>query len=75
VSSEPRNSSRNKTRPSFKELLAKYEKKGTTQKKKKQLDKANDAKPLSRHQEQLVSYPRQGNCVDVPYGLIAPWFW
>ena len=42
VSREPRNSSKtkNKTRPSFKELRAKYEKNGAAQKKKKQLCEA-----------------------------------
>ena len=56
ASSEPESSSKSKIRPSFKELLAKYEKKGATQKKEKQRgrpSKAKDEKPSSRSFEQL----------------------
>ena len=45
--SEPANSSgaKNKRRPSFKELLTKYEKEGIAQKQKGKLNKAKDSKP------------------------------
>jgi hypothetical protein len=72
VSPEPGDSSKSKTRPSFKELLAKYQREGATQKKKNQPDEVKDAKSSSRRQEQSVSCPHQGNCVAAPYGPIAP---
>jgi len=80
VSSEPGSSSKanNKTRSSFEELLAKYEKKGAAQKPKRWLKKVKDANPSSGHREQSGSYPHQGNFVAMPYsfdGLVALWFW
>jgi len=77
ASSEPGNSSKakNKARPSFKELVAKYEKKRAAKKQKRWPNKTKDTKPLFEHQEQSDS---QGNYVAVPYsfdGPIAPWFW
>ena len=42
ASSESRGSSKSKTQPSFKELLAKYEKQGAIQKKEKQSGEAKD---------------------------------
>ena len=55
------NSSKIKTRPSFKELLAKYEKEGTAQKRRS--SKVKDMKSSTKHQEQSDSHPRQ---VDTP---------
>ena len=46
------NSSKIKTRPSFKELLAKYKKEGSAQRQKGQPSKIKDTESLSRHQEQ-----------------------
>ena len=46
------NSSKIKTRPSFKELLAKYEMKGSAQRQKGQPSKVKDTGSSSRHQEQ-----------------------
>ena len=55
ASSESKSSSKSKMRPSFKELLAKYEKQGATQKKKKQMGRPSKAKDeiSSRSWEQL----------------------
>jgi len=55
------NSSKSKIRPSFKELLAKYEKEGTAQKRRS--SKVKDMKSSTKHQEQSDSHPRQ---VDTP---------
>ena len=74
ASSKPESPSKNKLRPSFKELLAKYEKQGATQKKKKQPGGAKDMRSSSKHQEQSVSYPHQGNYIAAHYKPIAPWF-
>ena len=74
ASSEPESSSKSKIRPGFKELLAKYEKQGATQKKKKQPGEAKDMRSSSKHQEQSICCPHQGNYVAANYGLIAPWF-
>jgi len=46
------NSSKSKTRPSFKELLAKYEKEGSAQRQKGPPSKVKDTGSSSRHQEQ-----------------------
>ena len=53
ASSEFGNSSKtnNRTRLSFKELLAKYEKEGAAQRQKGRLNKVKDKKSSSRHQE------------------------
>ena len=78
ASSESGNSSeaKNWIRPSFKELLAKYEKMGATQKQRRRPNEAKDEKASSRSCEQLDPRPSQGNCAAMPYsGLIAPWFW
>jgi hypothetical protein len=76
--SEHRTKSKNKTRPSFEELLAKYKKKGATQEQKRRLSKAKDTKLLPGYQERPDSRPHQGNRAAAPYsfdGLVAPWFW
>ena len=78
ASSESGNSSKAKNwiRPSFKELLAKYEKMGATQKQRRRPNEAKDEKASSRSYEQLDPRPSQGNCAAMPYsGPIAPWFW
>ena len=78
VSSKSGNSSTVGTRkkPSFKELLAKYEKEGAVQKQKEWPDKAKGSKSTSISSEQSDSRLRQGNCVVMPNSeLIAPWFW
>jgi hypothetical protein len=46
------NSSKIKTRPSFKELLAKYEKEGSAQRRKGRPSEVKDTESSSRHQEQ-----------------------
>ena len=64
------NSSKSKTRPSFKELLAKYEKEGTAQKRRS--NKVKDMKSSTKHQEQSDSHPRQ---VDTPSNEpVIPWY-
>ena len=64
------NSSKSKTRPSFKELLAKYEKEGTAQKRRS--SKVKDMKSSTKHQEQSDSHPRQ---VDTPSNEpVTPWY-
>ena len=50
-----------KKRPSFKQLLAKYEEKIATQKQEKRPDQAKDTNPSSEHREQSASYLQQGN--------------
>jgi len=65
-----------RTKPSFKELLAKYEKEEAAQKQKGRPNEIKDAKSTSTFGEQLDFCPCQGNCVTMPYsGLIAPLFW
>ena len=54
-------SGKSKARPSFKELLAKYEKKGAAQKQKIEPKEAKDTKPPSKHQEQSDPRPSQGD--------------
>ena len=64
-------------RPSFKELLAKYEKQGATQKKKKQMGWPSKTKDetSSRSCEQLDPRSSQDNCAAMSYsGSIVPWF-
>ena len=61
---------KDKKRPSFKELLAKYEKKGAAQKQKYQSSKVMDTKPSSEHQERSG----QANYAS-SNGPIAPWYW
>ena len=61
------NSSKIKTRPSFKELLAKYEKEGSAQRQKGPPSKVKDTGSSSRHQEQSS----QSNYTSSS-GLIAP---
>ena len=64
------NSSKSKTMPSFKELLAKYEKEGTAQKRRS--SKVKDMKSSTKHQEQSDSHPRQ---VDTPSNEpVIPWY-
>jgi len=65
-----------RTRPSFKELLAKYQKEGAIQKQKGRPDGAKDVKSASTSSEQLDHHTHQGNCVVMPNSRpIAPWFW
>ena len=69
-SGSSRKKSRNnkkKGRLSFKQLLAKYEEKGGTQRQKEQSDQAKDAKPLSKYREQSASLLQQGNNTFAPY--------
>jgi len=78
ASSDSESSSKSKMRPSFKELLAKYEKQGATQKNKKQMGRPSKAKDetLSRSCEQLDPRSSQGNCAAMSYsGPVVPWFW
>jgi len=63
------NSSKIKTIPSFKEHLAKYEKKGSAQRQKGPPSEVKDTGSSSRHQEQLS----QGNYTSSS-GPIAPWY-
>ena len=63
------NSSKSKTRPSFKELLAKYEKEGSALRQKGQSSEVKDTGSSSKHQEQSS----QGNCTSSS-GPIAPWY-
>ena len=67
--SSGKNSKNNKKkgRPSFKQLLAKYEDKGATQRQKEQSDQAKDAKPSSKSREQSASPLQQGNNTFAPY--------
>jgi len=60
---------KNKTRSSFKELLAKYEKEGIAQRQKRRPSKVKDTEPSSKHQERSG----QGNYVSFS-GPIAPWY-
>ena len=59
---------KDKNKPSFKELLAKYEKNGATQKQKEPSNKVKDTKPSSKRQEQSG----QGNYAS-SNEPIAPW--
>ena len=52
-----------RTRPSFKELLAKYEKEGAVQKRKERLEEAKSTKSTSTSSEQSDSRLRQDNYV------------
>ena len=75
ASSEYGNSSKAKNwiRPSFKELLAKYEKMGAIQKQRRRPNEAKDEKASSRSCEQVDPRPSQGNCATMPYsGPVAP---
>ena len=63
------NSSKIKTRPSFKELLAKYEKEGSAQRQKGRPSEVKYTGSSSRHQEQSS----QGNYTSSS-GPIAPWY-
>ena len=58
---ESGSSSRSKTKPSFKELLAKYEEQGVIQKKEKRSGEAKDVSSSSKLQEQSVCYSHQSN--------------
>ena len=65
-----------RTRPSFKELLAKYEKEAVAQKQKGQPDEAKGTKLTSTSSEQSDPHPHQGNCVVMPQpGSVTPYFW
>ena len=78
VSSKSGNSSRvgTRTRPSFKELLAKYEKEEIVKKQKERPDEAKGTKSTSTSSEQSDSRLSQGNCVVMPNSRpIALWFW
>ena len=63
------NSSKIKTRPSFKELLAKYEKEGSAQRQKGRPSEVKDTGSSSRHQEQSS----RGNYTSSS-GPIALWY-
>ena len=56
--------------PSFKELLAKYEKQEVIQKKEKRSDEAKDVSLSLKLQEQSVCCSHQNSC----YGPFTPWF-
>ena len=78
MSSKSENSSTvgTRTRPSFKELLAKYEKEGAVQNQKKRPDEAKSNKSTSTSSEQSDSHIHQGNCIVTPSSEpIASWFW
>ena len=65
-----------RTRPSFKELLAKYENEGAAEKQKGWSDEAKDTKSTSTCSEQSDPRTHQGNCVVMPHsGPVTPWFW
>ena len=65
-----------RTRPSFKELLAKYDKEGAVQKQKERPDKVKGSKSTSTSSEQSDSRLRQDNYVVTSNSKsIAPWFW
>ena len=61
ASNESVGSFKSKIRPSFKKLLARYEKQGTAQKKEKQSGEVKDVSLLSKLQEQLVCCSHQSN--------------
>ena len=66
-----------KGRPSFEELLTKYEKKRAAQKQRRRPSTVKDAKPSPGHREQPDSCWRLGYHVAAPYSfgeLVAPWF-
>ena len=63
------NSSKIKTRPSVKELLAKYEKEGSAQRQKGPPSEVKDTGSSSRHQEQSSQ-----NNYTSSSGPIAPWY-
>ena len=69
-------SNKSKARPSFKELLAKYEKEGASQKQRRRSNKVKDVKSTSTSGEQSNHRPCQGDCAAMQYsGSVAPWFW
>ena len=68
ASNESESSSKNKIRPSFKKLLAKYDKKGVVQEQKGRPDKVKDTKPSSSQEQSSLSH---GNSFNEP---IAPWY-
>jgi len=67
---ESGSSSKSKIRPSFKELLVKYEKQGTAQKKEKRSGEAKDMSSSSKLQEKSVCCSHLSNY----YGPFTPWF-
>ena len=69
-------SNKSKAKPSFKELLTKYEKEGAAQKQRRWSNKVKDVKSTSTSGEQSNHSPCQGNCGAMQYsGPVAPWFW
>ena len=69
-------SNKSKARPSFTELLTKYEKEGAAQKQRRRSNKVKDVKSTSTSGEQSNHRPCQDNCAAMQYsGPIAPWFW
>ena len=58
-------------RPSFEELLVKYEKKGVVHKQKNQLCSIRDANSPSRHRGQQRSSQQQGSCATAPYYFVG----
>ena len=75
ASSKPGRSSKakNKTRPSFKKILAKYDTEGNAQKQKERPNKVKDAKSTFTSGKQSDSQPCQDSCAAMSYSkLIAP---
>jgi hypothetical protein len=67
---------KNKTRSSVKELLAKYDKEGATQKQKRWPNKVKDANSMSISDERSDSQPCQGNCATMSHSKsVALWSW
>jgi len=60
-------SNKSKARLSFKELLAKYEKKRAAQKQRRRSNKVKDVKLTSASGEQSNHRPCQGNCAAMQY--------
>ena len=61
-----------KGRPSFKQLLAKYEEEGATQRQKERPDQAKGINPSSEHHEQSASHVQQGNNTFAAYLFGGP---
>jgi len=68
ISGKNSRNKKEKERPSFKELLAKYENKGVVQKQRERPDKVKDTNPSSSQEQSSLS---QGNSFNGP---IAPWY-
>jgi hypothetical protein len=67
-----------KVKPTFEELLAKYKKKGASQKQRGRPSKDKNLKLSTKNQNIPCSYKSQENYVATPYsyaGPISPWSW